>query len=105
MTVDDSGDMLPAVSRLASVMRGAPNEIAAAAILRCALFLAITRARASNARTSETLQSMERAARETLSMLYQSELARNGDERRTQTGRQRKDHNCENDAALRMIGR
>ena len=72
MTVDGSGEMLPAVSRLASHIRGAPNEIAAAAILRCALFLAITRVRASNAPTSATIQSMERAARETLSMLYPS---------------------------------
>ena len=72
MTVDGGSHMLPAVSRLASVIREAPTEIAGAAILRCVLFLAITRVRASSAPTSETLQSMERAACETLSMLYPS---------------------------------
>jgi hypothetical protein len=75
MTVDRSGEMLPAVSRLASRIRGAPNEIAAASILRCALFLAITRVRGANARASDTLQSMELAALETLAMLHPSVVA------------------------------
>jgi hypothetical protein len=75
MTVDRSGEMLSAVSRLASRIRGAPNEIAAASILRCALFLAITHARASSALASETLQLMERAAVETLAMLHPSVVA------------------------------
>jgi hypothetical protein len=69
---EGSSDVLPAVSRLASLIRGAPNEIAAAAILRHALFVALTRDRAFDGPTSATLQAMEFAARETLSMLQPS---------------------------------
>jgi len=72
MTVDDGVDLLPAVSRLASRIREAPTETEAAAILRCALSLAIARDRASSQQELETLCTMEDAARDTLSMLQLS---------------------------------
>ena len=72
MTVDGSADMLPAVTRLALRIRGAPTETAAAAILRCVLSLAIARDRASTQQELEMLCSMEDAARDTLSMLQVS---------------------------------